>query len=157
MKATDGRRCPLSPGPVGLHETVALGLYSPELIDKKTGTITKEALKTDVLKAQVHTDSCGDSSGLSVARLVEHNSQDQLRSMIEQIAARPKSNGEPRIVYGHATVGVSWLGQNRASVLDDGKYDFTSHAVVRTELTKSEVKRLREDLTKELNKTVTVW
>ena len=155
--ADDGRRCPLSPGPVQSSETIALGLYSPELIDKTTGKITKEALKTDVLKAQTHVDSCGDSSGLSVARLIEISSLNELKSMINQIAARPKSNGQPREVFGHATVLVDWLENNGSSVLDDGKVGFASHAVVRTSMGKAEAKKLREDLINQLNQTVTRW
>ncbi|RUM00195.1 hypothetical protein EFR84_25340 [Rhizobium chutanense] len=132
-------------------------MYSPELIDKTTGKITKEALKTDVLKAQTHVDSCGDSSGLSVARLIEISSVNELKSMISEIAARPKSNGQPREVFGHATVLVRWLENNGAAVLDDGKVGFTSHAVVRTSMGKAEVKKLREDLINQLNQTVTRW
>jgi len=157
LATNDGRRCPLSPGPVAPDETVALGLYSPDLIDPKTGEVRKEALKTDVLVKQVHTNTCGDSSGLSVARLLDAKSELQLRSTIQEIAARPKKDGQPRSIYGFATVGVDWLVGNGAQVLDDGKCDFTCHAVVRTEMTKSEVKKLREDLRLELNKSIKPW
>ncbi|MBB4253013.1 hypothetical protein [Rhizobium sp. BK008] len=153
----DGRRCPLSPGPVQSSEFIALGLYSPDLIDKTTGKITKEALKTDVLKAQAHVDLCGDSSGLSVARLIGISSVDELKSTIGQIAARPKNSGVPREVFGHATVLVDWLMKNGAAVLDDGKVGFTSHAVVRTSMGKAEVKKLREDLINQLNRNVVRW
>ncbi|MDX0946208.1 hypothetical protein GOD93_11080 [Sinorhizobium medicae] len=158
MKATDdGRRCPLSPGPIALHETVALGLYSPDLIDRTTGKVKKEALKTEVLMKQVHTDLCGESTGLSVARLLGATSDEELRSTIKEVASRPKKDGEPRSIFGYATVAVQWLDEHSATVLDDGKLGFTCHAVVRTEMSRGEVRKLREDLIAELNKNVRPW
>jgi hypothetical protein len=155
--SNDGRRCPDSPGPVQLDEVVALGLYHPDLVDKNTGKITKEALKTDVLGEHAVIDKCGDSSGLSVARVVTGQSLDELKFVIGEIASRPRRDGSPRIVVGHSTINVKWLTENGMQVLDDGKIGFASHAVVRSTMKKSEVKKLREDMIGELNKTLVRW
>jgi hypothetical protein len=153
----DGRRCADSPGPVKLDEIVALGLYHPDLIDKETGKITKEALKTEVLGEHAVVDSCGDSSGLSVARLVSQPALDELKQVISQIASRPKKDGTSRVVVGHSTVAVKWLTDNGTQVLDDGKVGFVSHAVVRSTMRRSEVKKLREDMIAKLNSTLVRW
>ncbi|MDX3977024.1 hypothetical protein [Shinella sp.] len=153
----DGRRCPSSPGPVKLEEIVALGLYHPDLIDKDTGKITKEALKTDVLGEHTVIDNCGESSGLSVARLATQPDLNELKAVISQIASRPKKDGTERVVVGHSTVAVKWLIDNGTSVLDDGKIGFASHAVVRSTMKRSAVKKLREDMIGELNKTLVRW
>lgn len=153
----DGRRCPASPGPVKADETLALGLYSPELIDKVTRKITKEALRSDYLSKQVHHDECGNSSGLSVARVGNSLGVEELKKIITEIASKPTSGGVKREAFGHATIKASWLHSRDLSVLDDGMDSFTSHAVVRSECSRSQIKKVRDDMIEELNKTVVTW
>ncbi|WP_271025567.1 hypothetical protein [Rhizobium sp. RCAM05973] len=127
------------------------------MFDKVTGQITKEAIKSDVLGKHEFVDKCGYSSGLSVSRIDSSRALPELQQTIRKIASRPKKDGTLREVVGHATVGVKWLSDEGATVLDDGKLGFASHAVIRTEMTKSQVKKLRHDLVQELNKTLVRW
>ncbi|NKK72466.1 hypothetical protein GFM13_19170 [Rhizobium leguminosarum bv. viciae] len=153
----DGRRCPASPGPVKADETLALGLYSPELIDKVTRKITKEALRSDYLSKQVHHDECGRSSGLSVARVESAIGVEELKKTIVEIASKPIGADKKREAFGHATIKVLWLQKRALSVLDDGMDSFTSHAIVRSEFTRSQIKRVRDEMIEELNKTLVTW
>jgi hypothetical protein len=102
-------------------------------------------------------DKCGDSSGLSVSRIDSSQGLSELKKTIKKIASRPKKDGTQREVVGHATIGVKWLTSMEATVLEDGKLGFASHAVIRTEMPKSRVKKLRHDLIEELNKTLVHW
>lgn len=151
------QRCPASPGCVSDGEEVALGLYSPDLIDPDTNEITVEAIQLDKIRGPKHVDECGKSTGLSVARISKPTALRELKSVVVQLAARSRRDGKPRSAVGHSTVEVNYLRGNGLKVLDDGWEDFINHAVVRSELSRAQLRGIRKDLLERLNRTVCVW
>jgi hypothetical protein len=119
------------------EEQVAYGLYSPEIFDAQTGLLTSEAIKIDDLRGPVggHVNVCGYSTGVSVCRLSGPNALAELKVVLTQITARrPARSSE-----GHATAQVGQIWNIRGApadahpliVLDDGRPDYRSHAVIR--------------------------
>jgi hypothetical protein len=131
------KRCDASPGPVDGSEDVAYGLYSPDVFDPLTGELTPEAVKIDDLRgpSSGHIDLCGHSTGVSVCRLSGPDALYELRQVLGQIATRRAS----RRIEGYATAGVQQIwniggaseGMRALDVLDDGRFDYPSHAVIR--------------------------
>lgn len=129
------KRCEASPGPVLSEESVAYGLYSPNIFDPATGKLTPEAIKIDDLRgpSSGHRDSCGHSTGLSVCRLADPVALNELRGVLTEIASRsPRRRMEG---YATAIVDEIWNiphpDQRPFDVLDDGRPDYRSHAVIR--------------------------
>ena len=61
------KRCPASPSPVAPEETVARGIYSPDIFDTSTGRATVAAITiNELISAGGIIDQCGDSFGVSV-------------------------------------------------------------------------------------------
>lgn len=155
------KRCPASPGPISRDEQLAYGIYSPDLFDAQSGRLTSEAITLDKLwgKKGQHFDSCGASSGLSVARIQTAQGPAELRRTIDAIAGRPKKDGTLRASVGYATIGVADVTQIEKQalvVLDDGCECFTSHAVIRgSEGSKRAALRgARDKLVTQLNETI---
>ncbi len=153
MQAGNVQRCEASPGPISSTEKLARAVYSPQLFDEHTGQLTPEAVKLDELmsKGGVH-DCCGDSSGLSVARLDFPFGHSDIRSTLNELASNPTKSGKPRNVVGYSTIVVSDLVSmhDSLSVLDDGKDSYRSHAVIRSGAKKSELRGFRDELLKRL-------
>ncbi|WP_342361381.1 hypothetical protein [Terrarubrum flagellatum] len=135
MIKTDSQHCPDSVGAIAMSETVALGLYSPELFDSETGKLTFEAIRTSYLwPDNGHVDKCGDSTGVSVARLVHGGAKAELAVVLEEIARKPGKGGKTRVVEGYARMSIEELdkiGHQDLFTRDDGKPTFRSHAVIR--------------------------
>jgi hypothetical protein len=131
------KRCEESPGPIVAEEKVAYGLYSPEIFDFRTGLLTPEAIKIDDLRgpADGHVGKCGESTGVSVCRLSGPNAVEELKAVITQITLRkPVRRSEGQAI---AQVGQIWNIRGAPAdpqpliVLDDGRQDYRSHAVIR--------------------------
>ncbi len=150
-------RCPDSPGSVRDEETLALGLYSPDVFDVASGLVTVEALKLDYFLGpkKGHVDKCGESTGLSVARFDPDAGRPELHRTLKALRA-----GRDRTIEGAALIQAGALrsiqtgdGLPALVVLDDGKPGFTTHAVVRGRdgLSRSGLKDPREQLRMLLN------
>jgi hypothetical protein len=131
------KRCEESPGPIIAEEEIAYGLYSPEIFDPQTGLLTPEAIKIDDLRGPAggHVNKCGDSTGISVSRLSGPDTLAELKAVLAQITSRrPARRSE-----GHAIAQVGQIWRIRGApadpqplnVLDDGRPDYRSHAVIR--------------------------
>ena len=137
MQDQVSKRCDESPGPIKGGEEIAYGLYSPELFDPTSGRLTPEAIKLDDLRGAggQHRDICGDSTGVSVCRLLSEKAKDELDGVLRQIVGR-KPN---RALEGYAKTRIAdvWRiaepmsGVRTLDVLDDGRPDYQSHAVIR--------------------------
>src|SRR5262249_2554844 len=133
----DAKRCEASPGPIKGEEEIAYGLYSPELFDRTSGRLTPEAIKLDDLRGPggQHRDICGESTGISVCRLLSEKAKDELENILLQIVSRKPS----RVLEGYAKARISDVWQigeptsdgRTLQVLDDGREDYESHAVIR--------------------------
>lgn len=127
------KRCPKSPAPVGLGETVVRGLYSPNLF--KDGKVTHAAVRVDeLISSSGVVDRCGESSGVSVFRVDFEGGVDQTADQLRRIVSRPTGSGEPRIAVGYAPLLVRELAEVEGgplNVLDDGADGISCHAVVR--------------------------
>lgn len=155
------QRCLASIGPIRSDEQLAYGIYSPEILDPSTRQLTAEAIKLENLtgKKGQHTDRCGSSSGLSVARIGTEVGLTELRGVIDSIASRQKKDGFSRKTEGYATVSVdqvTTLDNHLLVVLDDGCSCFTSHAVIRgaAQATRAALRGVRNDLVSLLNGTI---
>jgi len=156
------KRCDASPTPIAGEEHVAYGLYSP-LFDPANPRLTPEAIQIDQLLGPRggHLDKCGYSTGLSVCRLGFAGARDELRRALEGIVvAKPG-----RRIEGFARVRVQQIwnivapqtGTSSFKVLDDGRQDYQTHAVIRGAdgLGRSALRGPRADLIELLNAGVT--
>ena len=150
------RRCLDSYADICQDESLALGLYSPDLFDIESGEVTAEALKTSSFwPKDGHIDTCGDSTGVSVARLNYEHALKELYSQLEDIG-----NRKVRAVEGHACIEVQEieaLDGGVLCVLDDGKSSFRSHAVVRAQERQpnGRLRLIRADMLEILNRRLT--
>jgi len=134
------QRCEASTGPISANEDLAYGLYSPDVFDPQTGELTAQAIQIEHLtgKRSLHVDLCGYSSGVSVCRLVTQTSLNELWQALEAIVA--KNSQRQTEGYAIASVRSIWdvEGPNKETrpldVLDDGRLDYATHAVIRSTL-----------------------
>jgi hypothetical protein len=107
------------------------------LFDPAKPKLTPEAIQIEQLLGPRggHRDECGYSTGISVCRLAFASSRDELRRALEGIVA-----GKPnRRIEGFARTRVQQIwnitapetGTSSFVVLDDGRPDYRSHAVIR--------------------------
>ena len=153
------KRCDDSPGPIIAEEEVAYGLYSPQVFDRNTGELTPEAIKIDDLRGPStgHINVCGHSTGLSVSRVSVPDGLVELKRIISEIVSR--RDGRRREGYAAALVRQIWeiKGAEAATrplvVLDDGRADYRSHAVIRSApgLARSALRGPKHDLIALLN------
>jgi hypothetical protein len=157
--ARSAKRCPESPAPISGEEELALGLWSSgdarEGIFDPTGRgrLKPEAIKIDdLLPRKGHTDDCGSSTGVSVGRLGFATSFEELRTILSQIVA--KKAGRTLEGYAKATIADLWrisgpdARPGILDVLDDGRVDYRSHAVVRATavIVRSALRGARDEL-----------
>ena len=154
--STPVKRCEASPGPILVEEEVAYGLYSPELFNPMTGKLTSEAVKVSDLR-EPHVDLCGYSTGLSVCRRLGAAPLEKIWEIPEQIAVRR----ETRRIEGYALVAIDQIlkiknEDERLVILDDGRIDYSNHAVIRGApgLSRGALRGLKNDLLRLLNENV---
>jgi len=153
-------RCPESSGPIMAEEKLALGLYSPEVFDPQTGKVTVAAIKIDTLiEKNGHVDICGESTGISVARIEKPEGAEELQRTLIQIMENRKSNNKQGKIEGHATITVKELleiEEGAFQILDDGCNGYTTHAVIRAaeKMGRAAMRGPRNRLLEHLNKTV---
>lgn len=154
------KRCTESPGPIILAETIARGVYSPDMFDLDTGKLTAAAVKLDeLISAGGLVDDCGDSSGVSVFRLDYLQGQQEASLELQNIVNRPRKDGRTRSAIGFAKLkaaDIVGISGGPLLLLDDGKIDITCHAVIRapSDRPKSSLRGVRDELVQMMDRSL---